>query len=404
MHLLYTLLAFALGAAVTLAVVLHRAPQDPVPSADARRTDSQLSPGTGDIPWPLQNGGRQTLGALVQGGGLGAPAVREQEPVMRKIQGLLDAGQEAAALHLYRRHCRAGPRADACKSIFINYIHYLFENNLQRLSRLLDAWLELETEDPPAVFYQGAMYAQQGRPRDALQRLLDLRLRPQDEVPQTVIDNAVQTVFQQHIARLQRQKNPQPVLDFLNFMHGLDPGNPRYRYLQAETLLAMKRHFEAINTLEEILYDPDWGPQAQELAATIEQRLAQESQVQVPLIRSGEHFLVRTNISGAEVLLLLDTGASYTAVDRRTFRQLGVPSRWVRSVLLHTPNGNVPAPLVRVDRFGVVGGPEFRDVEIALMSLGNLPESQGLLGMNYLRRFDFYIDQDDAVLYLGQRN
>lgn len=403
MRILYALLIFALGAAAGLALMRQTGIQH---SASERynRAGWVLPPATGEVHWPLQNGNRAPQKAPVRNARQSSLTTPAPGAMLQEIRWLLGAGQETAALQLYRQRCRGKVGSTGCKSIFFKHMNYLFQNNLQRLSQFLEAWLTIEVEDPHAVFYQGAMYAQQGRPREALQRLLYLQSKPQDEVPQAVISNAVQTVFQMRLEQLRRQKNPESIVEFLDFMHSISPGNPQYRYLKAESLLEMKRHFEAVSALEEILYDPDWGTQAQALAATVEQRLATQSQIRVPLIRSGEHFLVRTAISGAELLLLLDTGASYTAVDRRAFRNLGVNSQPIRRVLLHTPNGNVRAPLVRVSRLGVVGGPELRDLEIALMPLGNLPGTEGLLGMNYLSRFDFYIDQDDALLYLNQRD
>jgi len=110
----------------------------------------------------------------------------------------------------------------------------------------------------------------------------------------------------------------------------------------------------------------------------------QNNQVLVPVtVGYGE----RT----ATVILLLDTGASATMLDRDVARQLGV--RNTQTVQGRVADGRT----VRAERgvldFLQVGPLQVRDLDAAFMDRrGHSPTYDGLLGMNFLRHFQYRID------------
>ena len=170
----------------------------------------------------------------------------------------------------------------------------------------------------------------------------------------------------------------------------------------------------ALQALNQVRYDPDLEGASQRLIGIIDKSRAaadlkksssrtRQIGLRVPLKRYGRHFVVNCSIEGrCEISLLINTGASLTAVREAIVRSLGFNLGIVGLVMLNTANGRVNAPLTRVKDF-TIAGQTVRDMEIAIMSINTFSQTDGLLGMNYLRHFNFYIDQDQPALYLSWR-
>lgn len=125
----------------------------------------------------------------------------------------------------------------------------------------------------------------------------------------------------------------------------------------------------------------------------------------VSLEKYGEHYLVDINMQGTDTKLLLDTGASSTAINRDVYRRL---QRFNRLQMLglfdvNTAGGPIRAPLVRVESL-TLGPYTLKDVGVLVLPRSFSGNSDGLLGMNVLKQFRFQLDQDKAELILAARN
>ena len=329
---------------------------------------------------------------------------RVTESLPKRLLKLLREGEDAQALALHRQQCSTdATNAASCRQIFRVLMDQLIEQEPERLEKLLPAYLDIEVEDPPAVYYQAILYSMRFRYRDALNRLVELQGYPQGEVPAETIETAFDDIVRQQLEQLRAQDDPRAQLEFLQFLTRIESDNPVHFYRLANVQRLLLQRYDALNSLTRIIYDPVWGERAQAMMAAIEEDLRKTSQVRVPLVRRGRHFLVRANIGGyGTIRLLVDTGASLTVLNRRVSRQLGLSEWGAQSTLMHTPNGDVVAPVLQVDYLQIADR-AVRDFQVAVLEMDNLPGADGLLGMNYLGRFDFYIDQKDAVLHLSDR-
>ena len=120
----------------------------------------------------------------------------------------------------------------------------------------------------------------------------------------------------------------------------------------------------------------------------------------LPLKSNGIQFVVEALIDRRHRIdLLIDTGAAMTVIDASVLESMGYNLNGKQQGLFSTANGVVEAPVVSIERLslGSAGtGP---------MAVGALPLSMpngidGLLGMNFLRHYDFRIDQDNKTLQL----
>ena len=98
--------------------------------------------------------------------------------------------------------------------------------------------------------------------------------------------------------------------------------------------------------------------------------------------------------------MLIDTGASLTIFTPDVLEQRGIRYQDTgRTGVFNTANGRVRAPVYKLDSLAV-GDWEVRQIEIGILDLGGRSGMDGLLGMNFLNHFQFFIDQNEAVLRL----
>lgn len=178
------------------------------------------------------------------------------------------------------------------------------------------------------------------------------------------------------------------------------PERAEYYILLAEHRIRMQDGEAALPVLAQIENHHQLGSRARELIDEISRVDATGPLAAIPLIRAGDQFLVEAMIDGSRrVRLLIDTGASTTVIHPDVLDDLGYNLNG-RMANFSTANGVVRAPLV------AIAGLSLGDKSVQPLLVGALRISRpgnpvdGLLGMDFLRRFEFSIDQDGAVLNL----
>lgn len=122
------------------------------------------------------------------------------------------------------------------------------------------------------------------------------------------------------------------------------------------------------------------------LAELVPGRAAVRGQVvEIARGRGGE-FHVRTEVNGASVSMVLDTGASAVVLTHEAARKAGLPLEILAyDVNIDTANGRTRAAAVTLDRVSV-GGIVERQVPALVAKPGQLKTS--LLGMSFLSRLE----------------
>ena len=119
----------------------------------------------------------------------------------------------------------------------------------------------------------------------------------------------------------------------------------------------------------------------------IEQRPGGERSVRIRR-RGDGHFVARTQLNGASVNMLVDTGASTVVLRAVDARQMGLDvDRLNYTVPVQTANGTAYAAAVRLRQINI-GPIVLTGVEALVAKPGALKES--LLGMSFLRRLRSY--------------
>jgi predicted aspartyl protease len=123
----------------------------------------------------------------------------------------------------------------------------------------------------------------------------------------------------------------------------------------------------------------------------------------VPLLPGRRFAVVRATLNDLDdVVLIVDTGAERTLISRRTAVRLGLDlARPLRLQPLAGIGQSPPAPVVRLDRLRV-GATAVDGLEISVYDLPAIVRAEGLLGLDFLRRFRVTLAFDTGVLVLRQ--
>lgn len=192
----------------------------------------------------------------------------------------------------------------------------------------------------------------------------------------------------------------------------MEPDHAPWFMKLAATQLALEDQEAARRSLLLVSQDPGVGAQAQAMLSELGPALAgmQDTEpwdtatevVGIPLHRSGNHFIVDARPAhGRNLRLLIDTGASLTIFTPDVLERRGIRYQDTgRTGIFNTANGPVRAPIYKLDSLSV-GDWYVRHLEIGVLDLGNRSGVDGLLGMNFLNHFQFFIDQNEVLLRLS---
>lgn len=142
-----------------------------------------------------------------------------------------------------------------------------------------------------------------------------------------------------------------------------------------------------------------------ELAGTMGERLGvAEQSVEGDTVRIRQstdgHFWVIAKLNGVERRMLVDSGATSTAISEATAKAVGVTPRRVPPVLLTTANGTVEASRGRIETVRI-GSLETRDLPVVISpAFGDM----NVVGMNFLSRLGSWrVERGTLILDAAKR-
>jgi clan AA aspartic protease (TIGR02281 family) len=228
----------------------------------------------------------------------------------------------------------------------------------------------------------------------------------------TRITQRIRTVVAEQAKQYSEAQNTAGLLELFQYVTQLEPDYAAYFIELAMVQLALEDQDAAQRSLSLVMNDPGVGEQARAILATLQQtatamvdsdqQTLETAVAGVPLIRSGQHFLVDVTPADAESLrLLIDTGASMTILTHDALQRRGLRYQDTgRIQLFSTANGQVRAPIYILESLSV-GDWYVQQLEVGILDLGGQAGIDGLLGMNFLSHFRFFIDQNKTVLRLS---
>jgi clan AA aspartic protease (TIGR02281 family) len=332
-----------------------------------------------------------------------------------ELQQLLSASDLDAAVGYYEVLQRQADEAGAqrarqrllghARELLGQQRHAPAEALLQRL--LVAAWRDVEVR----ALLAEASYAQ-GDARAAIDQLYEARGHAWDAETRNRLLRRIRVLAGGEAKALHDRGDQAGLLEFYQHLTQLEPDRAAYFIGLAGAQLALGDTGAAQRSLQLVMHDPEHGAQVKSMLAQLQNTPSERPPeaapavevAGIPLQRRGNHFLVEARPGrGASLNLLIDTGASMTIVTPAALEQRGI--RYTdtgRTGVFSTANGRVSAPIYRIDTLAVDDW-EVRRLDVGVLDLGSRTDIDGLLGMNYLRHFQFFIDQNNSLLRLSLR-
>jgi len=276
--------------------------------------------------------------------------------------------------------------------------------------QLLQLYLQVDYRDVESRMLLADAYRGEQDLRAAIEQLYEAKGQAWRPATLEQLTRRIRALVTDYAGSLKQGGDTAGLLELYQDLTQLEPGYAPYFIGLATAQLALTDNDAARQSLLLVAQDPEVGAQARELlervrvAATEPQpseTSAPATEVAgIPLLRSGNHFLVDASLGSQQARLLIDTGASLTMLTPETLKRRGVAAHATgRTGIFNTANGRVSAPIYRLDTLSV-GDWQVSNLDVGVLELDD-PQFDGLLGMNFLGHFQFFIDQNEALLRLS---
>jgi clan AA aspartic protease (TIGR02281 family) len=343
----------------------------------------------------------------------------EADPVApgdSQLQLYLRAGNYSDAVAHYNQLLDGATKqqSEIQRLTILEYVNELFRSkSVDSALKLLNLFLESNYKDVAALRLKANILASKKAYKKQIEVLYDAKAYAYlDRDIESIVHEIRISVdkYKQHLVRLQKHA------DLLNLYQDLVYQEPEYSpyFIElAKAQLTNKLEYDARQSLELVVNDPLVGLQAQQLLAELNDTGEQSEKTialfddsrTIPLQRRGNHFVVEATLNNhIRLNLVIDTGASLTIIKPEHLSQ-GIGSSLVHHPqhLFNTANGLVKAPVLKVDALAI-GEFEVANLQIGGLALTDTSGIDGLLGMNFLKHFRFFIDQENNVLRLSLNN
>lgn len=291
---------------------------------------------------------------------------------------------------------------------------WLRDKDFLRLGTFLQDYLKQYPQDMDFLLLEAKVHVETTLLSDAIAHYYDLLRKPMTAAQKHEVENQIQHLSKNTIEQLTRNYSWDILAMFVEPLLQLEPNNRLYILTLAMAYAELAQAGLMENTLASLDFnDPDAQRVrqiivAQQLTQTDDEastfdagNLETHFGPPIPLKQFGDQYVVDAQLSSNNLTLLIDTGASVTAISKQYFDNLSnrYKINYLGSFNIGTAGGTIMARMY-----------QFRELTINHVTVENLPvmilpmqgieNADGLLGMNFLREFDFKIDQRQAVMFI----
>ena len=316
---------------------------------------------------------------------------------LEMFQKHLNALQYQEALELYENYS-TDDNMGQYHAYFYAFVENLISKNDSDSLTLINQFLEIEPNNNHALYIQSQIYFQNDNYKNAISTLKHLKLYDLETSLERKVHYTLDEYTATYINVLQNSGNPDRLISFLQNTIA-DSSKAQYYYILGKIYFDQGRNDEAKEILEQILHDNKYKSNINKILAKIDP--PKKSTIEIKLEKLGGQFYVKVHLNNdTYAKLLLDTGASITTIHNSIMDSL--EHKVIKDeITLLTASGTLMAKLIQINSFKI------DNTEVKNMNIVSSTHKQdgfdGLLGMNYLKVFEFYIDQKESILHLKRK-
>jgi clan AA aspartic protease (TIGR02281 family) len=291
---------------------------------------------------------------------------------------------------------------------------WLKEEKLLTLGAFLQDYLKQYPQDIDFLLIEAKAKVQTTLLSDAIAHYYDLLRNPMSAAQQSEIELQIQQLSKTTIKQFKRNYSWDILAMFVEPLFQLEPNNRLYILSLA---LAYAELFQE-SLMENVLASLDFDdPDAQRIRQII---LAQQVTLTsnendeigtafettnigraIPLQQFGDQYVVEAKLSSNPVALLIDTGASVTAISKQYFDNLSnrYKVNYLGRFSIGTAGGSIMASMYQFREL-TINHVTVENLPVVILPMQGIENADGLLGMNFLREFDFKIDQQQSVMLI----
>ena len=299
------------------------------------------------------------------------------------------------------------PDNDAARHrrIIVDHARSLIGSGLSADARfLLQLYLGYEYRDVPALLLLAEIHQAAGNDLAAIEILFQAKSYAYLSNSIEQVDQAIRSAVRAYDSELLTRNDYIARLDLYRRLTELEPEYSLHFIGLAETYLVLGNAVDARRTLALTQHDSSVLAQARDIERRIDANLAMARHYSagISLQPMGNQYLVGAVLNNAHnASLLLDTGASLSIISAAKLQSLGIPYQSSgKSAWFSTAGGRVQAPIVTLQSLAL-DDMVVENIEVGVISELDGAPFDGLLGMNYLRHFEFFIDQNERTLQLS---
>lgn len=293
--------------------------------------------------------------------------------------------------------------------------HWINTGNWDAARVQIQSYLREYPQDTTYLLLEAQLIEQTYPVADSIAHYYTLLDYPLSDTQRTDITTRIMALANDNIGKLKAIQAWDILATFLEPLWQFGPTEKQYILPLAETYARQGRESLMENVLASL---PQWDEEAIRIRRMlVTQGKPAESETPadiaassapiayertLSLARKGDHFYANLMIGRDKFSLMLDTGASTTVLAADAFARIRhrVKTEFIGNYRFNTAGGLVEADVYRVPQLFFAGF-DLDDVAIAVIANASFGGSDGLLGMNILRQFDFKIDQNDGLLMLN---
>jgi len=291
---------------------------------------------------------------------------------------------------------------------------WLEEKNLFKLAAFLQDYLKQYPQDMDFLLLEARLKVQTTLLSDAIAHYYDLLRKPMTGAQQSEIEGQIEQLSKNTIGQLKRNYSWDILAMFIEPLLQLEPSNRLYILSLARAYAELSQQSLMENVLASLDFD---DPDAQRIRQIIVAQNITPTNNEVddletneptnnlgrpiPLKQFGDQYVVEAQLSSNQVTLLIDTGASVTAISKQYFDNLSnrYKVNYLGSFNINTAGGSIMARMYQFREL-TINHVTVENLPVVVLPLQGIENADGLLGMNFLREFDFKIDQRQAVMFI----